>query len=122
MIAYYDKKPSKFEAVGNGSYLYRMNIESIQSEFMDKTYTQWKCEEFTVWSPITPNKITESVITEKWDSNYEQKLVNDYNSAIIGIIIDDADAKIQAYKQYLSDRKSVKEQIDKDCEDLGIFG
>ena len=47
---------------------------------------QWKCEEATVWAPLSSNKITETVITEKWDNNREQKLVNEFNAANLGMI------------------------------------
>lgn len=120
MIAFYDNEPSKLEAVGNGSYLYRMNIESIRIFNESEYITQWKCEEVTVWPPITANKITEAMITEKWDSNYEQKLVNDYVSVSMEIITEKTDEKVKAYKDYLIERKLVKEQIDKDCKELGI--
>lgn len=123
MTAYYDNKPTKLEAVGNGSYLYRMNIEEVFVETDDNNNTkqQWKCDEYTIWSPITPNKITETVITEKWKNNYEQKLINEYNSAMMEIITENANDKIQNYKNYLTERKKIKEQIDKDCQELNII-
>lgn len=127
-MAIYDAKPSKYEAVGNGSYLYRWNIEEIQvpdNSDSETTVIKWQCEEVTVWSTVTPNKVTEAVITSKWDNNYEQKLVNDYNAAKLGVYgsttSTEATEKVAAYTAYLNERKALKEQIDADCAELGIL-
>ena len=127
-MAIYDAKPSKYEAVGNGSYLYRWNIEEIQvpdNSDSETTVIKWQCEEVTVWSTVTPNKVTEAVITSKWDNNYEQKLVNDYNAAKLGVYgsttSTEASEKMAAYTAYLNERKALKEQIDADCAELGIL-
>ena len=81
---------------GNGSYVYRFNIQKVENPSPAETdgvtaqaeapvKEQWKCEEVTVWSPLSSNKITERVITEKWDNNQEQKLVNEFNAANLGM-------------------------------------
>ena len=125
-MAIYDAKPSKYEAVGNGSFMYRWNIEEIQvPDNSETTVSKWQCEEVTVWSTVTPNKLTEAVITSKWDNNYEQKLVNDYNAAKLGVYgsttSTEAKEKEAAYTAYLNERKALKEQIDADCAELGIL-
>lgn len=137
MIAFYDNQPTKLEAVGNGSYVYRFNIQKVEKQATADTdetavfaespvQEQWKCEEVTVWSPLSSNKITEAVITGKWDNNQEQKLVNEFNAANLGMIggaktSEDAKAKIEAYKSYLSERAALKAQVDADCLELGIL-
>lgn len=131
MIAFYDNQPTKLEAVGNGSYVYRFNIEELvpvltEENAEEEKVSQWKCEEVTVWSPLSSNKITEAVITEKWDNNQEQKLVNEFNAANLGMYggtktTDEAKAKIAAYKDYLSARSVLKTQVDNDCLELGIL-
>lgn len=125
MKAYYSHKPSKIEAVGNGSYLYRYNIIEGQTETTEQTeqteQTQWSCEEVTVWAPLSANKITEKVLTERWDGNYEQKLVNEYNSAQMGLLSEEeAQTRIEAYKMFLQERTILKTQIDNDCKEFGI--
>lgn len=129
MVAFYDEKPSCLEAVGDGSFLYRFNITEVVPEVTEENADEektssWKCEEVTVWQPLTPNKITEAAITSKWDTNYEQKLVNEYNAAQLGLFGDaksaDAQAKIKAYTDYLTERTALKAQVDKDCAELGI--
>lgn len=124
MQAFYDHKPSVLEAVGNGSYKYRWDIvemEQPEHEEGGEPTTQWKCQEVTVWAPVTSNKITEAVISELWDSNYEQKLVNEYNAAQLGVYDEEtAAAKVAAYKAFLTERNAVKTQVDADCAELGI--
>lgn len=137
MIAFYDNQPTKLEAVGNGSYVYRFNIQKVEKPAAAETteladtdessvQEQWQCEEVTVWSPLSSNKITEAVITEKWDNNQEQKLVNEFNAANLGMIggaksSEEAKAKIEAYKAYLSERATLKAQVDADCLEYGIL-
>lgn len=125
MKAFYDRKPSVLEAVGNGSYLYRWGIkeESVQVEgFGDEPQEerkQWSCDEVTVWPPVTANVITDRVIGELWSNNHEQKLVNEYNAAQLGLYDDAvASAKIAAYKSFLMERASVKATVDSDCASL----
>lgn len=130
-MAFYDSKPSVLEAVGNGSYRYRYNIEEIDApegsvESTDEpSRKQWTCEEVLVWAPLTANKVTEAVIASRWDSNYEQKLINEYNAAKLGVYgsttSDDAKAKIAAYKDFLQERIDLKAQVDADCEALGVI-
>ena len=135
MLAFYDNKPSILEAVGNGSYKYRFDITENIPETVamlsddinvqeEEQRTQWQCQEGTVWSPVTSNKITEAVITEVCDHNYEQKLVNEYNAAQLGLYGsntgEEAKKRIAAYTEYLDTRNALKAQVDADCVKLGI--
>lgn len=132
MQAFYDEKPSVIEAVGNGSFLYRYNISEETVEVKSETEsdpvaskTHWVCQEVTVFAPLTSNRITEEVIVERWGSTYEQKLVNEYNAASLGLIggskaSEEAKSRIEAYKAFLTERDAIKKQIDKDCEEHGI--
>ena len=135
MQAYYDNKPKKLEAVGDGSYRYRFDItektpETVTTSSDDSNAqegeqrTEWQCEEVTVWSPVTSNKITEAVITEMCDHNYEQKLVNEYNATQLGLYGsktgEEAKKHIAAYTEYLNTRAALKAHVDADCAELGI--
>lgn len=132
MLAYYDNKPSVLEAVGNGSYKYRFNItektpeaaaiSSDDGNAQEEQKTQWQCQEVIVWPPISSNKITEAVITEIYDLNYEQKLINEYNAAQLGIYsTEEKEHKILKYKNFLAERNFLKKIIDDDCAELGIL-
>lgn len=132
-MAFYDHQPSVFEAVGNGSIRYRFNIQEVEAENTQvsgeepqqgETPTQWQCDEVVVFAPLSANKITQAVISHKWDSDQEQKLINEYNAANLGLIggsktSDEAKAKINAYKDFLNERASLKTQIDADCAEYG---
>ena len=130
-MAFYDNQPSKLEAVGNGSYLYRFNIEQqtterqIEDGQKAETHTQWKCDEVTVYEPLTANKITEAVIASVCPASHEQKLVNEYNAANLGLVggsktSDEAKQRIAAYKEFLEYRNTLKNKVDEDCAELGI--
>ena len=131
MQAFYDNQPKKLEAVGNGSFRYRYNIreeekpvqasENSETAQEAQAQPQWVCEEVTVWAPLSADKITEKVLTERWDGNYEQKLVNEYNSAQMGLLSEEeAAARIEAYRAFLTERTALKSQVDADCAELGI--
>lgn len=121
MTAFYDKKPSMLEAVGNGSYRYLWGITEVQQmphEEGREATTQWRCQEVTVWAPLSANKITEAVINELWPVGYEQKLINEYYSVQMGIITgEEAEAKVEAYREFLTKRAEAKAQVDKDWEE-----
>ena len=110
-------KPQTISAVGNGSYLYRFNIKEIevptQTEGEEPTKA-WQYNEVVVWSPISSDAITKAVMNYIWSKDTEQKYINDYNAATLGIL--DA-TYIESYKNFMIQRKSIKEQIDKDYEE-----
>ena len=123
MAIYSDKKPSVLEAVGNGSYLYNYDMTEVDRPAQEGKAAgkQWQYEEVTVWAPLSANKITEKVLTSRWDANYEQKLVNEYNSAQMGLLSEEEAArKTEAYKAFLTERNRLKAQVDNDCAELGI--
>lgn len=117
----YDKQPQVFEDCNNGSYAYNFDIEEIQVPTIEKgkTFTQWECEQVKVFLPLSANKITEAVISDKFPKNYEAKLINEYNSATLGIIQEPRSAeRIKVYKDFLTERQRLKEQVDKDFADF----
>ena len=50
-------------------------------------------------------------MNEMWSKDIEQKYINDYNAAVLGIL---DSSYIDRYKEFISQRKSIKEQIDID--------
>ena len=104
LIAFYDSKPKAIEAVGDGSYLYRWDIkESIKDK-----QTQYECFEVVVKYPLSSNSIIEAVFEELYGNNVEAKLLNDYYSAVHGVL--DESYK-QAYIDFLNKRKELKTKI-----------
>lgn len=123
MRAYYDLKPAKLYRLKQGvcRYVYDIEKHTVDNGDGVQPMTQWSGEEAEVAEPLTSNRITQAVIAARWDADYEQKLINEYNAAKLGLYDDDtAAAKIDAYEAFLRERAALKAQIDADCEELGI--
>lgn len=124
MKAIYTNEPLKLEAVGNGSFLYRWNIqqEEIPTNENEEAHIQWNCDEVVVWAPLSANKIVKAVMEQQWDYTIELKFINEYNSAKLNLYgeytSEEAQEKILAYENFLETRKNLKTQIDADWEEL----
>ena len=126
-MATHDKKPSIYEANGDGSCTYRWDIQAVEVSAGaddEESTTKWECEEVVVWGTVTSNKLTDAVLNHLWPKDYEQKLINEYNGATLGLFgaktSTEAQNKINAYKDFLNKRKAIKLQIDTDCGTLKI--
>lgn len=121
MKTYYDEKPAAIEAVGNGGWYYRWDIKEETIESEEQPRKQWSCEQVIVYAPLTSNKIVQAVIAEVWGLDIENKMLNEFNGANLGIY-DEAtsEAKIAKYKQFLAARNALKAQVDNDCKEAGI--
>lgn len=117
MRAYYDSQPAKFEAVGDGSYYYRWNIQQFEmSDPADGELTggsarmAWQCDEVLVWMPITTDKVINAVIASKYSIAEEMRLLNDYNAYQSGStqIVTDI---VTEYKEYLSFTAAARAQV-----------
>ena len=122
MKTYYDEKPAVIEAVGNGGYYYRWNIKEVIINTEEEQRKQWQCEQVVVYAPLTSNKIVQAVIAEVWGIDIENKMLNEFNGAQLGIY-DEATAaeKITKYKRFLAERNALKAQVDADCKEAGIL-
>jgi hypothetical protein len=117
-MATYDFKPSAYEANGDGSYTYRWDIKEVQaSADMDSAdgtsvqKMQWECNEVVVWATVTREKLMAAVLASLWSSDYEAKLINDYNAAKEGVL---DDSYIQRYTDFLASRKAMKLRVEQD--------
>lgn len=121
MKTYYDEKPAAIEAVGNGGYYYRWNIQEETTESEEQPRKQWQCEQVIVYAPLTSSKIVQAAIAEVWGLDIENKMLNEFNGAQLGVY-DEASAadKIAKYKQFLAERNALKAQVDADCKEAGI--
>ena len=61
-------------------------------------------------------EISDMTLTERSDTNYEQKLINKYNAAMIGLYPseDEKTKRILVYIEYLIERDRLKNLIDND--------
>lgn len=107
--AQYDHQPAKMHAVGNGSYLYRWDIneKQVQHDPLMPTSTIWECYEVLVWSN-TRQAVTEAVIAALWPPSVEAKLINDYNAAKENVLSHDY---IALYLAFINERNNIKNAI-----------
>lgn len=110
------KQPHPIERSDNSIYIYRWNI----TEKRDDTYediTWYSYEYVYIYAPISADKITKNVMNEIYGPDIESKCINDYNSATLGIL---DESYIDKYKNFLAERKRIKEVVDADCQTYGI--
>lgn len=105
--------PPKIERDGDGSYLYRWDVREETREMGDDMapVISYSYNEVRVWPTLTANKILEACINALWDKDVEQKKLNDYNAAQLGIL---DISYIDAYREFLERRKALKEQVESD--------
>ena len=122
-------KPIILENIGNGNYRYNYNIKEIEFEdivFVNDVETiekqiRWEYDSVIIYLPINKDKITRAVITNTWDSDYENKLINDYNAISLGIYSEqEANEKLERYREFLNQRKELKEMITQDYQNYWI--
>lgn len=113
MRAFYDSEPKKFEAVGDGSYYYRWNIQQYQMSESgettgENTRTAWQADEVIVWEPVTTSKVIDAVIAAKYTASEEMRLVNDYNAYQQGgRVTRDIVAEYQEYLTYTANARAM---------------
>ncbi len=78
----------------------------------EETIISYDYYEVRLYNTPTSAAITEAVIAAMWSPSDEKKLINDYNAVVNGILEDDG--YIEAYTDFLSQRKALKEQIAED--------
>lgn len=123
--AYYDTKPPKLEAVGNGNYLYRWDIqeEEVQHEMMQEgkeepvssvKKVQYSCREVTIHGKPEYGKCVEAVIRSDYSAEAELALINQFNAYLQGVLSDAG--VVSEYEEYLAFVSSVKSMVKEDLE------
>lgn len=114
---------------GQGTVLYNFNIVevdvkedemggiSITSDPKTATGKMFQYDSLRVEYPTTADNIFSTLLSAKYPANTESKLVNEYQSAILGIL--PATYK-KPYEDFLRDRLAIREMVDKDCNALNI--
>ncbi len=131
MKALFAKQPQKLKPLGNQAYSYRYNIQPVAAtteqempgadQRIRRNCPQYEADTVRVYAPLTANKILSAVISHTWEANYENKLINDYNAALMGLYDEETTAaKLAAYKAFLTERAALKAQVEADCVELGI--
>ena len=123
--AYYDTKPPKLEAVGNGNYLYRWDIqeEEVQHEMMQEgkeepvssvKKVQYSCREVTIHGKPEYGKCVEAVIRSDYSAEAELALINQFNAYQQGVLSDAG--VVSEYEEYIAFVSSVKSMVKEDLE------
>lgn len=123
--AYYDTKPPKLEAVVNGNYLYRWDIqeEEVQHEMMQEgkeepvssvKKVQYSCREVTIHGKPEYGKCVEAVIRSDYSAEAELALINQFNAYQQGVLSDAG--VVSEYEEYLAFVSSVKSMVKEDLE------
>lgn len=123
--AYYDTKQPKLEAVGNGNYLYRWDIqeEEVQHEMMQEgeeepvssvKKVKYSCREVTIHGKPEYGKCVEAVIRSDYSAEAELALINQFNAYQQGVLSDAG--VVSEYEEYLAFVSSVKSMVKEDLE------
>ncbi len=115
---------------GQGTVLYNHNIKEVlviesDGESNNVTITDdeekatgkmWQYDSLRVEYPKTRKNIYATLLEAKYPADIQQKLLNDFQSADMGILEDEeAEAAVDAYKAFLTGRKEIKEIVKQDC-------
>ena len=126
------EKPVKFEDLNNGqgTIHYNHNIQEIlvingedgsQEVTDDPEKANGKAYKYDcvrVEFPKTGNNVYRTLLNAKYDSDHQEKLINDYQSYQLGITEDEE--ALTNYKAFLQDRLSIKAMVDEDCKEGNV--
>ena len=127
-VVTFDNKPAVIQYNADGTYYYNTDIKEVEIPYETgadneaKTEKKWQALQYTIHNPLTKANITRSVILEYWDKDEQEKLINEYNSAILGVLTnkEEKDAVKSKYKAFLEERKTLIEKIDADLKDVDL--
>ncbi|MDH6308052.1 hypothetical protein M2451_002571 [Dysgonomonas sp. PFB1-18] len=126
-----DEKPEVFFDLynGQGTILYNHNIKEvlvikdedggtvITTDSKKSNGKMFQYDSVRVDYPKTGDNIFSTLITAKYPPATESKLLNEYQSAVMGLL--DKSRK-KPYENFLKDRLAIREQIEADCETSNI--
>ena len=82
---------------------------------------QWSATVIPTCEPLSQNKFIEAAMSLMYGNDYEDKLINEYNAAALGIYdAETSAAMVERYKTFLADRKAMKAEIERICIENGI--
>lgn len=113
---------------GQGTFLYNHNIHevlviedenggiTITEDAKKATGTMWMYDSLRVEYPKTRKNIYATLLEARYPQDVQQKLVNDYQAAQLGILEDEeAEEAEAAYTAFLRERKAIKASVTADC-------
>ena len=115
---YCGERPSEFQRNDFNSVI-RLDIK--EEGLTEDNIPNFSALEFTISEPISQNAFIKDVLDEVYGIDYENKLINEYNSAILGLYSDEEkEVKIKSYNDFLSNRISLKSDIERICVENGV--
>lgn len=111
---YYNEKPTDFY---RDKYHAEIRL-GIQQELTaeDTDTAQWSATVIPAFEPLSQNKFIESAMSLLYGNDYEDKLINEYNAAALGIYdAETSAAMVERYKAFLATRKKIKAEIERIC-------
>ena len=96
-------------------------ITEIIAANEDTDTPQWSATVIPTCEPLTQNKFIEAAMSLIYGNDYEDKLINEYNAAALGIYdAETSAAMVERYKAFLANRKAMKTEIERICIENGI--
>ena len=118
------EKPVKIDDLhnGQGTVLYNHNMVEIMVKNEDGNIVETDDPEeatdsLRVEYPINADNIFRTLLNAKYDSNRQEKLINEFQSAQLGIL---DDSHIEPYKAFLRERIALKEMVLADAVELNL--
>jgi len=114
---------------GQGTVLYNHNITEVDVVTDDmggvaistdpKTATgkMFRYDSLRVEYPTTADNIFSTLLSAKYPANTESKLVNEYQSSVLGLLPPEYK---KPYEDFLKDRIAIRKMVDSDCATLNI--
>ena len=127
-----DEKPEVIYDLynGQGTFLYNHNIKEASvikeqeggitittDDDENATGKMFQYDSVRVEYPKTADNIFSTLLTAKYPAKTESKLMNEYQSAVLGLL--DEDYK-KPYEDFLKDRLAIRSMIDADAETYNI--
>lgn len=123
---------SKFQPVtiddlnnGQGTFLYNHNARevliienedgsiTVTDDESQATGTGYQYDSCRVEYPRTADNMYRTLLNAKYDSDHQEKLINEYNSAKLGLM---DESKVAAYTDFLRDRIAIRAMVDQDAD------
>ena len=126
-----NKRPPIIDPLNNGqgTHHYNHNIIEVlvvREEMGNVTITDnpekatgkmFRYDSLRVEYPLTVDNIFNTLLIAKYPPNTESKLINEYQSAKLGIAPDEA---AKPYEDFLRDRLAIRAMVNRDCENCNI--
>ena len=113
---YYNEQPAEFFRDKYHAEI-RLYINEDPSPITEEGEPlQWSATVIPANEPLSQNKFIESAMTMIYGNDYEDKLINEYNAANLGIYDEETSlAMVERYKAFLATRKTMKAEIERIC-------